>query len=108
MILTRSSMMQVWLAGNGPATLEAARLRSELNAVGSDCAGLPRAVDGFASNVESFTVDARSLPDGELNFEFLFNGELYHVPGPVQKQVEGASFAADAEKSVVNVVLSQQ
>jgi hypothetical protein len=98
----------VWLAGSGEATLEAARLRSTLNAVGSECEALPLTVDGHAQRSHTFDVDARSLPDGELQFEFVLNGDTYRLAGPVQKTVDGASFAADAEKSIVNVVLSQQ
>ena len=92
--------VEVWLGGGGSATLNAG-LRDSTNSVKATCD--QRTVDGHLKQVETFEVDARSLPDGELNFEIELNGEIYHVPGPVLKTTDGATFPAAPAKKVINV-----
>ena len=64
-------------------------------------------VDASENDVARFTVDARSLPDGELMFEIEVDGEVYHVAGPVTKRANNIAFDSSASKKIVNVVLSQ-
>eukprot|EP01108_Squamamoeba_japonica_P001999 TRINITY_DN190_c0_g1_i2.p2 TRINITY_DN190_c0_g1~~TRINITY_DN190_c0_g1_i2.p2 ORF type:complete len:278 (-),score=137.09 TRINITY_DN190_c0_g1_i2:85-873(-) len=102
-------VVEVALVGAGSASLKAF-LRSDTTVVGGECnsdEGGVRDVDGALNDVESFVIDARSLPDGELMFELQIDDELYHVAGPVVKKTAGLAFDASAVKSIVNINLSQ-
>lgn len=102
-------VVEVHLVGRGPATLSAKLRAPGGSAVGPRCdesgaAAAPRDVDGSVRRVESFEIDASSLPDGALAFELVLNGETYIVPGPVQKEANVAAPVGEA-KTIINIQL---